>query len=163
MNIYSLLLSVLLLVNTTMVPDNRVEGIWIAEFQRSKYQQVSERLWITLKAKTDGKRYGYNFTIPLKSIEEMNIRPGHHSDGDLVFVLSREAGELTFTGSFVNDTGSGTFVFSPHEAFLQRMNEFGYRNLTQGEKLHLAIYDVTSDFVEELQLLGYDGVNATNK
>ena len=84
--------------------------------------------------------------------------------GPAAFALRREAGTVTFRGSFRDGRGSGDFAFVPNPAYLDTLRELGVAVGTGGRHgetvedrlLSLAVLDVSTDFVAAMQRAGYD-------
>jgi hypothetical protein len=81
----------------------------------------------------------------------------------VTFSLRREAGTVSFEGSFRAGSGSGTFVFAPDAAYLEELRSLGVpasRGKHRGESeeeqlLSLAVLDVSTDFIRSMQGAGY--------
>lgn len=73
------------------------------------------------------------------------------------FQLVREAGTFDFTGSFLNGDGVGRFAFSPDSSYSDRLRTLGVESseLTDDRLFSLALLDVSSAFIREMQSLGY--------
>ena len=151
------LISILVITMVSPATDP-IEGTWIADLQKHQWRDVSESMWLTLRASEREGRHGYNVNLALKDIEGLGITSSHEGRTDVKFEVNREAGRLTFEGRFVNDVGSGTFTFESHESYVSKMGRLGYNNLSTGKLLTLTIHDVTTQFVEDLQELGYNNV-----
>ncbi len=74
---------------------------------------------------------------------------------DVQFTWTREAGTFRFTGSFDQGRGSGTYTFTPDQAFVSNMANAGYRNLSTDDIVRLAVIDVTMAHVRGLAQAGY--------
>ena len=82
----------------------------------------------------------------------------------VAFSLRREAGTLQFEGSFKGGFGAGQFSFSPNPAYLDTIRSLGVstesrkgRSRDVNEQLmHLAIQDVSTDFIRSMQAEGYN-------
>ena len=79
---------------------------------------------------------------------------------DVRFEMRREAGTITYEGSFRNGEGAGTFTFAANDEFpatLQRLGvELGGKRDADHELFTLAIFDVSSSFIKSMQAIGYD-------
>ena len=82
----------------------------------------------------------------------------------VAFSLRREAGTVQFEGSFKGGFGAGQFSFTPNPAYLDTIRSLGVstesrkgRNRDVNEQLmHLAIQDVSTDFIRSMQAEGYN-------
>lgn len=76
------------------------------------------------------------------------------------FDLSREAGTISYDGTFRNGRGAGDFTFSPNRDFPKLLRSVGVefdakRGEEDRELFNLAIFDVTTDFIRSMQAIGY--------
>ncbi|MFB3132760.1 MAG: hypothetical protein ACE10K_09610, partial [Rhodothermales bacterium] len=117
-----------------------VEGSWIGEFRTHRWQDVSETLWISLRARTDRERHGYSFHVLLKDLDGLSIAPGNTGDSQVQFTLPREAGRFVFEGQFRHDTGSGAFTFTTNDDYVRKMGGLGYDGLSTDEVFRLGIH-----------------------
>ena len=81
------------------------------------------------------------------------------------FQLRREAGTVTFEGTFKQGYGAGQFSFAPnrsYEAAIRALGVRGDRNkrgdgdIDDEDLLHLAIHDVSTEFIRSMKAEGYD-------
>jgi hypothetical protein len=80
---------------------------------------------------------------------------------DVHFELRREAGTITYDGSFRNGEGAGTFTFAANEAYpgaLKKLGvELGEKERDPVHELYtLALFDVSTSFIRSMQAIGYD-------
>ena len=75
-------------------------------------------------------------------------------DGPVKFQLVREAGTVDFDGAFYKGLGQGFYKFTANPEFLSKMKQMGFVP-TNKEALALAMVDVTTAYVQELQGLGF--------
>jgi hypothetical protein len=71
------------------------------------------------------------------------------------FRLVREAGTISFSGSFHDRAGTGQWTFNADPAFVSFLRNHGYEQLTNDDLFSLAISDVRGTYVEELKREGY--------
>ena len=98
------------------------------------------------------------------------------SETPVSFTLARDAGSIAMTGSFQSGEGVGRFTFTPNPSYGQTLRALGVgidEELTDEHLFSLAMMDVTTAFIREMQALGYreslsqytafriHGVNAT--
>src|SRR5436190_1515271 len=68
------------------------------------------------------------------------------------FEMRREAGALSFEGSFRDGRGAGLFTFGPREAYVNDMKSLGFRDdLPLWRRYQLAVHDVGPRYVRELK------------
>lgn len=78
------------------------------------------------------------------------------TDGAQVrFELRRDAGTLEFTGVARNGTAQGQFAFRADTTFNQALAKRGISAVTPDEQFSFARHNLTLDFLDELQKLGY--------
>jgi len=82
------------------------------------------------------------------------------------FKLVREAGTLTFDGTFRQGSGAGQFVFAPDAGFVNTLRSLDLSTEGSGKQknrdldeqlLQMAIHDVSSSFIRGMQAEGYRG------
>jgi hypothetical protein len=86
------------------------------------------------------------------------------SDVPVKFALRRDAGTISFDGSFRDGEGAGHFTFTPNDSYLGTLRSMNValddekdRDRTEGEELfRLAMFDVSLDFIRQMHNLGYD-------
>ena len=128
-------------------------GTWTAKTQPEwKGDGGGPRLQLSLR--TGDERDHWGFGVPLTELSDL---PGAAREGvvaDARFTLTREAGTFRLSGSFDRGRGAGTFVFLPSAAYVTAMIPFGYRNLSTGQLMRLAVLDVTTAFTRDLRDAG---------
>ena len=81
------------------------------------------------------------------------------------FQLRREAGVVSYEGTFKQGNGAGQFSFAPnrsYEASIRALGVKGDRNkrgdgsFDDEDLLHLAIHDVSTEFIRSMQAEGFD-------
>jgi len=85
------------------------------------------------------------------------------SDVPVKFALRRDAGTISFDGSFRDGEGAGHFTFTPNDTYLGTLHSMHIalddedRGRTEGEELYrLAMFDVSLDFIRQMHDLGYN-------
>ena len=105
-------------------------------------------------------------TMPLSSFTGLSQAQVNASQQTPVtFTLQREAGTLSFEGTFKAGFGAGQFVFTPNPAFLDTVRSLGVavepkktRHLgrpSEDRLMQLALQDVSTSFIREMQVEGY--------
>jgi len=75
------------------------------------------------------------------------------------FVLKREAGTVSFEGTFRNGHGAGQFTFVSDRDYISKLRSLGVdasSSQDEEELFSLAIFDVSTEFVRSMQKIGYD-------
>lgn len=81
----------------------------------------------------------------------------------VTFSLRREAGTVTFDGTFRNGSGGGEFAFAPNSAYLATLRDLGvpvgggkrHGDSADEQLLSLALLDVSTAFIRSMQAVGY--------
>jgi hypothetical protein len=81
----------------------------------------------------------------------------------VTFSLRREAGTVTFDGTFRNGSGGGEFAFAPNPAYLASLRDLGvpverakrHGDSADEQLLSLALLDVSTAFIRSMQAAGY--------
>lgn len=76
------------------------------------------------------------------------------------FVLQREAGVITFEGTFRDGYGGGQFSFAPDRSYFESLRALGVvsrkeRSDPEETQLQLALHDVSTAFIRSMQAEGY--------
>jgi hypothetical protein len=79
------------------------------------------------------------------------------SDTPVDFRMIKDAGTVHFTGTFQHGDGVGRFTFEPNPAYAATLRSLGVAagDLDDERLFSLAIHDVSSNFIREMQSLGY--------
>jgi hypothetical protein len=86
---------------------------------------------------------------------------GFANGDNVAFSLKRPAGSIKFSGTIKNDTGDGTYIFTPDNEYVRALAEYGY-NLNAHELLLFAFKNQTIDYIKQLTNLGYKDVSESN-
>lgn len=74
------------------------------------------------------------------------------------FAFNRDAGVIDFTGSFQSGQGVGRFVFTPNTSYISTLKSLGVSSdelLDDDRLFSLAMHDVSTQFIRDMQDLGY--------
>jgi hypothetical protein len=79
------------------------------------------------------------------------------TEAPVEFRMLRDAGTLHFTGTFVRGDGVGRFTFEPNGAYAATLRSLGISagELDDDKLFSLAVHDISSAFIKEMQTLGY--------
>jgi hypothetical protein len=80
-----------------------------------------------------------------------------NADTPVDFRMIRDAGTMHFTGTFQHGDGVGRFTFEPNPAYASTLRSLGVAasDLDDEHLFTLAVHDVSSSFIKEMQSLGY--------
>jgi hypothetical protein len=131
-----------------------VAGSWTARLETARPGQ----LYLSLEMDS-GDSHGSNFDrsaftgLAPESIASKTRVP-------VRFTLVREAGTLTFEGTFHDGRGAGDFAFAANRDFVKQLEALDVpfepkHGDTERELLHLALFDVSTPFIRSMQSLGY--------
>src|ERR1700759_5234407 len=79
-------------------------------------------------------------------IARADIKPAGQAAGSVQFAVVRAAGTFNFTGTLVDDMGSGQVTFAANPQFSKDMATLGYSNLSDSDVFRMAMIDVTPQF-----------------
>ena len=149
-----LLYAALTALGSTIAHSAPIAGTWTARLETERPGQ----LYLSLEMDSGGS-HGSNFDrsaftgLAPESIASTTRVP-------VRFSLEREAGTLTFEGTFKDGRGGGDFGFAPNHDFVKQLQALGVRfepkhGDADRELLHLALFDVSTPFIRSMQALGY--------
>ena len=113
----------------------------------------SDNMEFVLRAQSGENTWRTSFTIK-KS--EINPFPGQ---GTVEFKLVREAGTMTFKGSFDGEQGLGHFQFQPDEAYFSELQKLGVEEMDDHTRNSFFIMNVSRDFVRMINRNGYTPIS----
>jgi hypothetical protein len=136
-----------------------LRGMWTASTW-----SVKDIERIQLNMNREHSNWGQDFKISaFEGLSRAQITSA--SDAPVKFALRRDAGTISFDGSFRDGEGAGHFTFTPNESYLGTLRSMNIalddehdRDYTEGEELYrLTMFDVSLDFIRQMHDLGYDG------
>jgi len=135
-----------------------LRGMWTASTW-----SVKDIERIQLNMNREHNNWGQDFKISaFEGLSRAQITSA--SDVPVKFALRRDAGTISFDGSFRDGEGAGHFTFTPNDSYLGTLRSMNValddekdRDRTEGEELfRLAMFDVSLDFIRQMHNLGYD-------
>src|SRR5439155_18150820 len=91
------------------------------------------------------------FSIPENQMSSATETPVH-------FAFNRDAGSIDFNGTFQNGEGVGRFTFTAAPTYAATLRSLGVSSdssLDEEELFRLAMHDVSTAFIRDMQALGY--------
>ena len=132
-----------------------VTGSWTASRSEKHEDELDFSLTRAHKRENNGTQFRL---VDFTGLTAAQV--GSTSAVDVRFEMRREAGTIAFEGAFRNGEGAGTFAFDPNEEFpkaLARLGvELGKKHDPDDELFTLALFDVSSAFIQSMQAIGYD-------
>jgi BlaR1 peptidase M56 len=104
---------------------------------------------IEIRAQSGDGSWRCSFTVR-KS--EINPYPGQ---GTVEFKLVRDAGTITFKGSFDGEQGLGHFQFQPDASYFDELRKMGVEDIDDHTENSFFVVNVTRDFVRMLNRVGF--------
>src|SRR4029077_1704614 len=104
----------------------------------------------------DGSHFGRSF--PRSEVPISDAQLNAATETPVSFTLARDAGSIAMTGSFQSGEGVGRFTFTPSPSYGQTLRALGVgidEELTDEHLFSLAMMDVSTAFIREMQALGY--------
>jgi len=126
------------------------QGSFIDMRQGSWFLTVdSDDMEFTLRAQSGENTWRTTFRVK-KS--EINPYPGL---GTVEFKLVRDAGTITFKGSFDGEQGLGHFQFQPDQSYFDELQKMGVEDMDDHTENSFFVMNVKRDFVRMLNRDGY--------
>src|SRR5687768_11759642 len=133
-------------------------GEWTADTRNTWTDNDGEpRVQFNLRTSAGDSRWG--FGVRLRELAGLPPAAVANMANDVQFSWTREAGTFRFIGSFDSGRGSGTYTFTPDQAFVTNMGNAGYRNLSSDDVVRMAMIDVTVGHVRGLAQAGYPNLS----
>ncbi len=121
-------------------------GIWEGELK-------NEKLCLMLTRRRSNQ--GHWTTHECYALDAFSALPR----GDGSFTMTREAGTITFEGSFDGKEGFGRFSFQENPAFRKMLADKGIRNIEDHMLIHFCLHNVTGSYIEFLQQKGFQKID----
>lgn len=150
----TLTLFVSLFITTTALA---LDGAWTASLDDDR-----DHLYFNI---TQGRHWNMGTNMSLASFA--NLTPSQVNAAvmtPVTFEMRREAGTVTFEGTFRNGKGAGQFTFAPDRTYIDKIRALGLtfelhrqpRERTDEDDLFtLALHDVSTGFIKSMQAIGY--------
>src|SRR5207247_11283156 len=142
----ALILSALVLVAAAAVADMR--GAWHISSDYDKLHLDISR----------GNSMHWGSSIDLDVFSGLSAAAlGAKTETPVKFEIIRDAGTIHFTGTFTDGDGVGRFTFEPNRNYVSTLRSLGVNGDVDDddELFSLAMHDVSTAFIREMQSLGY--------
>lgn len=151
-SLLSIAFIIIVIGSYVIVAQDAVTGTWKADANDTGKHAKEGSIHLSFERRS--KRGSTNQQGNSYSYAELEgLSPEQTANGKVSFRLVREAGTIDCEGSFINGKGSGTFTFSPNQAFVSGMQSRGY-SLSDERQFVSATLDLTVGFVDELRGAG---------
>jgi hypothetical protein len=150
-----------LVVCLLATPALALEGSWTASLD----EKHPDRIYLSLH---QGRNHNMGTTFTLASFAGLSAAQINAATMTPVqFALRREAGTITFEGTFRHGNGAGQFTFAPDRSYIDKIRALGLeldlekprrraRERTDEEALFtLALHDVSTAFIKSMIAEGY--------
>jgi len=118
--------------------------------------QVTREGRARLQLQSDDKGKGRaSFHLALTEFAGLTEAQVVSSASRVDFRLVREAGTISFSGTFHDRAGTGQWTFAADPAFVSFLRKHGYEQPTSEELYALALGDVRESYIAELERAGY--------
>jgi len=131
-----------------------LHGSWTADSWETK----PDRLQLNMSR---GRSHNYGHSMNLSELTNLSeAQVAGATAVPVQFQLVREAGTISFEGSFKNGDGAGQWTFAPNGGVLSSLRalgvEFERAHQTEEEELlSLALLDVSTAYIKSMQAIGY--------
>ena len=151
-SLFNILFIVIVIGHIVIVAQTPITGEWKAD-SRSENQEKDGKIQLSFERSTE-KGHQNQFGSGFAYEDLQGLKREQTQNGKVNFRVVREAGTIECIGAFTNGRGSGTFVFTPNQAFVSGMQSRGY-NLSDEKQFVSATLDLTLAFVDDLKSTGF--------
>jgi len=127
---------------------DRMEGSW---FITNYKQESKDKVTIELRDQNDDHQWNSSFSVPRGKLNLSSV-------GKVEFDLTREAGNMHFTGQFDGEQGFGHYKFQPDAGYMTRMREKKIV-VEEYELLPFFLLDINKGYMDMLQANGFPGIS----
>jgi hypothetical protein len=138
-----------------------LEGAWTASLEESDRNRANINI-------TTGHHNNMGLTMTVASF--WNLTPSQLDAATMTpvtFELRREAGTISFEGTFKHGKGAGQFTFAPDRSYIDKIRSLGLsfdlerhhrrKDRTEDDDLFtLALHDVSTAYIKSMQAIGYN-------
>ncbi|MFT3743604.1 MAG: hypothetical protein QM785_04840 [Pyrinomonadaceae bacterium] len=162
-SLVSIAFIIIVIGKVVIVAQAPITGEWTSDARPGKRDDGKIQLNMSRTIRGENKnQFGSSFEYSdLQGLTEQGAQNGPAS-----FKIVREAGIITFDGSFANGKGSGTFRYDPDFRYFTAMKQRGFDfeksrsknsdyNDIEGRMLTAAILNVTTALADDLKSVGF--------
>ena len=122
----------------------QLDGKWDGEI-------INNEVCFTYKMKTEHGRSWWNSDNCIPVNEFSNIP----KNTDAEFTLTRDAGTVTFNGSFKNGEGEGSYSFKENDSFRNYLSQQGVGDVTEELMFHACINKIDKNYISSVKQMGF--------
>jgi hypothetical protein len=132
--------------NKTENLQSGVNGDWVADLKNDDRDKIE----ITFVRPSAGVPNAVGILFSFAELKGLTPDKLKSQKTEVNFSAKREAGSFTFEGYFSEGKGKGTWFFASNSSFVSAMQSHGYNSLSENDLVKAAIYNLTIEFVENL-------------
>lgn len=137
------------LLTTFAFAQTATRGTWTAEVKADRPDAIQ----LEMQQASKHSNFGHDFK--LADLPGLQASALNGSNVPVSFTLARDAGTVSFSGTFNKGLGHGEFTFAPSADYVAGMKQLGYADV-QDKQFELAMIDVSRAYVKELKGLGFN-------
>jgi hypothetical protein len=115
---------------------------------------VADKVELTIHRRSADSNMTSSSALPLDQLRGLSAAQMNSSGTVVKFEIVREAGAIECEGYFKSGSGGGTFRFAANPKFPAAMESLGYAGISGNLMFHMAVHDVSTQYVRELRRLG---------
>lgn len=126
----------------------KIRGTWTAEIKDKQPDSIQFQM------SREGRQANMGNTMKIGDFKGLDAASVRAADQSVKFQLVRDAGTVTFAGTFNKGLGHGEFTFAASQPYLSEMKQMGFGQVEE-KAFELAVIDVSRAYTKELLSLGY--------
>jgi len=143
-----LVLAILAVVATLVYAQSTARGTWTAEVRSDEPGTLN----LQMQRATKHSNMGTNYKVSeLNGLDPAALKG---SNVPVKFEINRDAGTISFTGTFNEGLGHGEFQFTAKPDYISGMKALGYSDV-EDKAYELTALDVSRAFAKEIRDLGF--------
>ncbi|NNE66575.1 MAG: hypothetical protein HKN33_08405 [Pyrinomonadaceae bacterium] len=133
----------------TTFGQKQVTGSWKAKYK----EKQGDKIHISFYADDSDDDHRMGSSVKFERLQGLT-KDQALAGGPVAFTLSAEAGNIDMNGTFENQRGKGTFVFTPDPSFASAVEGMGFERISSRKLFSSAVLDVKLSLVSELRNSG---------